>query len=114
MREWWARLTPEEKRAKTGRRDPARVAEQARRKQQLRRRYGTAEQKQRINARGAVNVAVHRGRLSRGVCEVCGGTENVEAHHEDHGRPLDVEWLCREHHHERHGVPYYGGGGVNA
>ncbi|HVZ06239.1 hypothetical protein [Hyphomicrobium sp.] len=33
----------------------------------------------------------------------CAG--RIEAHHEDYDRPLDVRWLCVEHHNERHHKP---------
>jgi hypothetical protein len=26
----------------------------------------------------------------------------VDAHHDDYARPLDVTWLCRRHHQQRH------------
>ena len=48
-------------------------------------------------AHRAVFKAVADGELSREWCEVCGEVE-VEAHHDDYSRPLDVRWLCRRHH----------------
>lgn len=54
----------------------------------------------RRNAAAQVSVALREGRLTRRPCEVCGGTG--EAHHEDYGRALEVKWLCRKHHSERH------------
>jgi hypothetical protein len=98
QRRWWQSLTPEQKREKIARRDPARVREQDRRKMARRRREGTPEQKQRIVARAAV-----RG-LERQPCEVC-GEPKTHAHHEDYSQPLMVRWLCRPHHEERHGRP---------
>lgn len=97
MRQWWANLTPEERRAKTARRDAARVrASDA--KKHARRRI-TDEQKAKIAARLVVTHAIESGRLLRGDCEVgvdCEG--RIEAHHDDYSRPLDVRWLCRKHH----------------
>lgn len=52
-------------------------------------------------ARNAVNNAIRDGRLKREPCEVCG--EFAEAHHLDYRKPLDVKWLCREHHNVAHG-----------
>ena len=54
----------------------------------------------------AVNNAIRDGRLIRKPCEVCGSLKS-EAHHEDYSRPLDVIWLCRKHHLERHGKQAY-------
>jgi len=39
--------------------------------------------------------------LTRQACEVCGDTKS-EGHHEDYSKPLEVIWLCREHHLLRH------------
>jgi hypothetical protein len=48
-------------------------------------------------AREAVRRAIVAGRIQRGVCEICGNPQ-VEAHHTDYRRRLDVKWLCRRHH----------------
>ena len=55
----------------------------------------------RDSARTAVNNAVRDGRLTKLPCWTCGCTE-VEAHHPDYDSPLDVIWLCTEHHKEVH------------
>lgn len=39
--------------------------------------------------------------LERKPCEVCGATK-VEAHHDDYEKPLEVRWLCKQHHSEVH------------
>jgi len=49
----------------------------------------------------AVFLAIESGRLERKPCEVCGNLK-VDAHHEDYNKPLDVVWLCRQHHADRH------------
>lgn len=46
-------------------------------------------------------AAIFRGDLIRQPCEVC-GKRNVDAHHDDYARPLDVRWLCRSHHKIHH------------
>lgn len=56
---------------------------------------------EKVKARGAVKHALMRGVLVRRPCEVCGAAE-VQAHHDDYGKPLDVRWLCTTHHGELH------------
>jgi hypothetical protein len=34
-------------------------------------------------------------------CVVCGNPK-TDGHHEDYSKVLDVVWLCRKHHMERH------------
>lgn len=59
------------------------------------------EQKRKSNCRRYTNVYIERGKLLRQPCVVC-GSEQVEPHHHDYDKPLDVTWLCREHHLEHH------------
>jgi len=49
----------------------------------------------------AVRNAITRGELVRLPCSVCGAGD-AHAHHPDHSKPLDVMWLCREHHTAEH------------
>lgn len=49
-------------------------------------------------AHRTVNNAIRDGKLERQPCEVCGTTFDVEAHHEDYSKPLNVRWLCTQHH----------------
>jgi len=56
----------------------------------------------RMLARSAARAAIREGRLIRKPCETCGATD-VEAHHDDYSKALDVRWLCRRHHREFHG-----------
>lgn len=63
-------------------------------------------------ANNAVAAAVKKGELIKIPCEVCGEIKS-EAHHEDYEKPLEVRWLCRKHHRQRHseiGGPLMGGG----
>jgi hypothetical protein len=53
-------------------------------------------------ARGQVTAAVSRGDLKKLPCEVCGSEVDIEAHHEDYERPLDVRWLCKADHERAH------------
>jgi hypothetical protein len=57
----------------------------------------SAEQHFRDNARSYANVYKQRGKLSPQPCEVCGSLE-VEMHHDDYSKPLQVRWFCRPHH----------------
>lgn len=58
--------------------------------------------RQMMNARAAVYRAVKKGDLVRQPCEGCGATDNIDGHHEDYSRPLDVSWLCRRCHKRLH------------
>lgn len=49
----------------------------------------------------AVANALRRGRLHKTPCIVCGHFE-VEGHHPDYDYPLQVVWLCKNHHTEIH------------
>jgi len=55
----------------------------------------------RYKAQTAVNNAVRDGRLTKGVCEVCGRSD-VHGHHDDYSKPLVVRWLCPVHHRKHH------------
>lgn len=48
--------------------------------------------------------AVEDGRLVKPEkCERCGRpSPNLQAHHEDYSRPLDVEWVCEPCHKQHH------------
>lgn len=49
----------------------------------------------------AVGNAVRDGILVKLPCEVC-GAKRVEGHHPAYSMPLDVIWLCKEHHQQLH------------
>ena len=49
------------------------------------------------NARSYARVYLARGKLVKRPCENC-GNEQVEMHHADHSKPLEVTWLCRKCH----------------
>lgn len=51
-----------------------------------------------------VCYAVKKGILVMQPCEICGafGKDIIEAHHDNYNEPLQVRWLCQEHHREWH------------
>ena len=57
--------------------------------------------RQKIRARAAANHAIERGELVRQPCEVCGAVP-TDGHHDDYSKPLEVRWLCHEHHGAEH------------
>ena len=75
---------------------PHRIAASARLTAEYRAKYP-----ERYRATTAVSNGLKRGKLQKIPCFYCGSTE-VEAHHPDYSRPLDVVWLCAPHHKEIH------------
>lgn len=65
-------------------------------------KFWLQENKIKHKAHQAVSYAIQTGKLIRQPCEKCGTTQHVVAHHEDYNKPLDVVWLCKHHHRERH------------
>ncbi|MGX5846933.1 hypothetical protein ACWGTO_07625 [Mesorhizobium sp. PL10] len=52
-------------------------------------------------AQQCLRSAVRRGLVIQEACKVCGSPDS-EGHHADYGRPMDVDWLCRNHHKAEH------------
>lgn len=51
-----------------------------------------------------VAYALRIGKLIKQGCEICG--EDAVGHHDDYDKPLEVRWLCPQHHiawHKEHG-----------
>lgn len=55
------------------------------------------------NCRTRLNKAIRKGKIKRLPCEKCGSLPS-EAHHIDYKKALDVVWLCRKHHIDRHTI----------
>lgn len=53
-------------------------------------------------SRTVTKNAIKKGFLVKQPCVICNTNEDVEAHHEDYTKPLDVVWLCRLHHMQHH------------
>ncbi len=56
---------------------------------------------EKTKARDQFTAAVRSGALVRQPCVRC-GQDKSEGHHPDYARPLDVVWLCRQHHRLEH------------
>ena len=101
----YARLTLEQRREVIARRDVD-AARRANRENARRKRADPGERGQKERARAALRRAVRAGTIERGPCadgpDGCEG--QVDGHHEDYSRPLDVVWVCKRHHLERHGA----------
>jgi hypothetical protein len=72
-----------------------------------RRKYVVGAQKRnrerypgKYRARYVISNALRDGRLVRKPCKKCGTTKNVQAHHKDYRKPLEVDWLCFKCHRE--------------
>lgn len=55
----------------------------------------------------AVSNALRNGKLKKLPCEICRSKNNLNAHHDDYSKPLQVRWLCRYHHMEIEGKQSY-------
>lgn len=105
MRAWYQRKSPEERRAWVALRDPERVLAHERARGRTPEKQAAIERSktrhpERDLARRMVGIRVRHGTIQKQPCH-CGATK-VEAHHPDYSKPLEVEWLCRKHHVERH------------
>lgn len=56
------------------------------------------EARKKACARSYAHVYLKRGKIERKPCKICGTMENLEMHHEDHSKPIEIIWLCRKHH----------------
>ncbi len=59
------------------------------------------ENPERKKAYEIYKYALRKGTLIRKPCIIC-GAEPEYGHHTDYSKPLEVEWLCREHHYRAH------------
>jgi hypothetical protein len=60
-------------------------------------RVRRAEDPRKYEVYNIVAKAVKLGAIESSPCTEC-GEEKVDAHHVDYSKPLDVIWLCKQHH----------------
>jgi hypothetical protein len=48
-----------------------------------------------------INEAIRTGKLKRLPCQICKSPKS-HAHHDNYKKPLDVKWLCPQHHKDYH------------
>lgn len=61
------------------------------------------ENKDKRNAQNSLSRAVLRGKVKRLYkCEKCEESENIQGHHPDYNKPLEVIWLCPKCHGAEH------------
>jgi len=59
--------------------------------------------KHKDHARSIFYMAVSSGKIIRpSTCSKCGSDSEIEGHHEDYNKPLDVMWLCIPCHGKEH------------
>ena len=67
--------------------------------------HADPEHHRRHHARVELGNATRQGKITKsGKCSVCGSAEEIQGHHEDYSKPLDVVWLCRDCHAKAHAV----------
>ncbi len=54
-------------------------------------------------ARTKLGHALRMGWMTKAnFCTICGSDQEIEGHHEDYSKPLDVVWVCRNCHLKHH------------
>lgn len=81
------------------RRDNPKVKEA--RKEERKKYRQKPENKLKAKCHNTLNRAILKGEIKRQPCEIC-NEPNAEGHHDDYTKPLEVKWLCEEHHREYH------------
>lgn len=62
----------------------------------------SAKNKHKRKAKDLVNQAIKVGQITKTNCEHCGSLDNIEGHHPDYSKPLEVIWLCIKCHNLEH------------
>lgn len=82
------------KRRKTHRIEISKIQQKAGKKYRLKNQL-------KIKARRQIEYRIRNGRLKQLPCSVC-KLLPTEAHHPDYSKPLEIIWLCKEHHANQH------------
>jgi hypothetical protein len=56
---------------------------------------------EKVEAQNLLNTAIMKGIIVKEACSVCGDIKS-QAHHPDYSKPLEVIWLCQQHHKDLH------------
>ena len=92
-----------ERKAKNKQRYRKRIStEEGRRLEWEKQRAASRKHRPKKLVRAITRRAILAGILIPKPCERCENSNDIEAHHEDYSRPLDVIWLCKACHGERH------------
>lgn len=70
----------------------------------LKNRRWRAANPEAVRAHRLVRKEIKEGRMKRDICAICGATENIQGHHKDYAKPLEVVWLCARCHARIHAV----------
>jgi len=65
----------------------------------------TPDQRVKDRARSLANVYKKRGKIAPAKCAFQGCNQPTQMHHLDYENPLNVLWICRDHHLDLHQVP---------
>lgn len=50
-----------------------------------------------------LEIAIQKGIITRkSKCEICNSKNNIQPHHDNYNKPLDVTWICRKCHDNWH------------
>ncbi|MDB4567453.1 hypothetical protein N9104_01695 [Pseudomonadales bacterium] len=85
---------------KVWRKDNMDIVRESARKYRMRKMLTPSGRKE-LKARDTFQYQVRIGNIERESCVVCGDDKSV-GHHEDYRLPLEVIWLCEQHHKDRH------------
>ena len=59
------------------------------------------ENQNKIKARQIIIQAIRHQTITRPTkCSQCSSNANIEAHHEDYSKPLEIIWLCKKCHYQ--------------